>query len=274
MQDKNAVTNEYFNVPERFADLVNGFVFEGRQLVEAGDVLDRGEIISRIISEEEKMNTKTVTIVVYWGRKAWDGPRCLKEMLKLGDYPLELQKYIVDYPIHIFEVRKYAHTEHFQTDIRYVLGFLQKDRDPKALAEYVQENRETFSMLPESTYNVISKMSRSRELNKVKAKVKKEEGYDMCQAITEMIREGKREGIREGLREGKLIGIREGKREGRLTGMLEGSANMLLAVLQRLGEVSEELEKEIRGEKDLAILTQWFQQAMDAGSVAEFEQGM
>jgi len=220
MQEKDAVTKEY----------LSGFA--------------KGETLPSVI-----------TIVVYWGQEPWDGPRRLKDMINVDDYPLELQQFIVDYPIHILDVRRFEHPEVFQSDMQYVFGFLQRDRDKKGLAEYVQENKEVFSDLPESTYNVISTMSKCGELKKVKKSVKKEEGeYDMCQAITEMIEDGRTEGRFEGKREERI--------------------NMVFLALEKFGQVSKELQARIYQEKDMDVLYRWVRQALSAGSMEEFEQRM
>lgn len=222
--------------------------------------------------------TPVITIVVYWGKEPWDGPRHLKEILKLEKCPLELQKFIVDYPIHLLEVRQYADSEAFMTDIKYVFGFLQRDKNKEELSAYVEENENIFSGLKESTYNLLSVMSRCSRLKQVKKEVEKEGAYDMCEAIEGIYEDGKREGKREGQqlghRQGRRQGRREGRQEGRLLGQLEERKNMLLMILRTMGKVSEELEKKIKQEKDMGILERWSHQALDAKSMEEFLLGM
>jgi len=220
--------------------------------------LQDAEYISGFAKGEKLIST--ITIIVYWGRDVWDGPRRLKEMLDVKDYPLELQRFIVDYPIHILEVRNYEHLADFKTDIKYVFGFLQKDTDEKELADYVEQNREAFSKLTESAYNLIGEMSGMRKLKKIKTKVKSEGGYNMCQAIEKMIENGRRDGLRDGLRKGR----QQGRREER--------TNMMLLVLEKMGEVSDDLRKKIYQEKDLDVLGEWFQKAIQAKNLEEFMQ--
>ena len=40
MQEKDAVTMEYFESPARFADLVNGYIHHGEQVVKAEEVVE------------------------------------------------------------------------------------------------------------------------------------------------------------------------------------------------------------------------------------------
>ena len=138
----------------------------------------------------------------------------------------------------------------------------------------MEENERVFSRLKESTYNLLSVMSRCRRLKQVKKKVEKEGTYDMCEAIEGIYEDGKREGKREGQQLGHRQGRREGRREGRQLGQLEGSAKMLLLILGKLGAVSGELEKKIRREKDLSTLEVWSNRALDAKNMEEFLQSM
>ena len=355
MREKDAVSNVFLKDPARVADLLNGYIYHGHQVIRKEDVQNRGERVYRIKDKDRKIKaeevtldvvsevvqkmkvtivclqnqsdihyampvrvmneeaaryyeewkatedehkqeegisgaeyisgftkedklTPVITIVVYWGKNSWDGPRNLKAMMDLEKCPLELQQFIVDYPIHLLEVRQFEHSEVFMTDIKYVFGFLKRDKDKEELFAYVEENEGVFSRLKESTYNLLSVMSRCRRLKQVKKKVKKEGAYDMCEAIEGIYQDGKREGKREGQqlghRQGRRQGRREGRQEGRLLGQREGSAKMLLLILSKLGEVSCELEKRIRCEKDLSTLEAWSNRALDAKNMEEFLQGM
>lgn len=40
-----------------------------------------------------------ITIVVYFGKEPWDGPRSLKEMLDLNGLPKEIVEMVADYPL-------------------------------------------------------------------------------------------------------------------------------------------------------------------------------
>ena len=343
MRKKDAVSNVFFKDPVRVADLLNGYVYHGQQVVRSEDVHSRGERVYRIDGKDRKVEAEEVTldvvneviqrmqvtivclqnqseihyampvrvmneeasryhekwkeiadkhredkdlsgaeymsgfakddklipvitIVVYWGKRPWDGPRCLKEMLMIEKCPLELQQFIVDYPLHLLDVRRYDCAEKFTSDICHVFGFLQRDGDKDELKDYVEKNRKVFSRLGESTYNLLSVMSRCSRLKVVKKNVEKEGAYDMCEAIEGIYQDGKREGRRDGRREGK----REGKREG----IREERRDVLLMLLERLGDVTEELKKQIQQEMDMNILKVWMVKAMDAASLEEFMQSV
>lgn len=293
MQEKNAVSMEYFENPLRFADLINGYVFQGRQVVKEEDVRELMPVTARfhrkentatgkrtengnvhaqiftpdlikavfhdiqmlvillenqsdvhyampvrIMNEEGSYYHKqwrerayrhrqdkdlrgaeylsgfgkgerllpVITLVVYWGKQAWDGPKCLKEMLDMEKYPPEIRHLIADYPLHLLEVRKFEQLENFETDIKYVFGFLQRENDKQGLSDYVKDNQEAFSHLREDAYHMISVMTGFTDLNTGDIRDKENENryrreggnYDMCQAIREMMEDSKAEGIKEG----------------------------------------------------------------------------
>ncbi len=160
-------------------------------------------------SKEDRL-TPVYTIVMYFGSKPWDGPRCLKDILDLKGMPEEIIDVVADYPLHILDVRRYENYELFQTDLRLVFGFLQRERDKKALGAFIEQNREAFSKLAEDTYDMIGQFSNDKELVKRKDMFKKKEGaeVDMCQALEDM-----RADSRE---EGKLIGQEIGQKYGKL----------------------------------------------------------
>jgi hypothetical protein len=152
----------------------------------------------------------TLTLVIYFGSTPWDGPKNLKDMMDLSGLPEYLRSMIADYPIQLLEVRKYEHPEYFHTDLQYVFGFLKNASDQEKLAEYVEEHEAEFSNIDEQAYDMISCMSKSSELKIIKRNYQEDEGggVNMCQAIKDMIAEGKKEGIKEGKREG----IKEGEK--------------------------------------------------------------
>lgn len=120
-------------------------------------------------------------------------------MIDLEEYPQEIRELITDYPIHLIEVRRYEEYENFRTDLREVFGFLQRAEDKEKLSEYLESNTERFENLSTDAYDIISVMGHSEELQKMREKFHKEKGgkSNMCQAIKDMIEEGRKEGRQE-----------------------------------------------------------------------------
>ncbi len=167
---------------------------------------------------KEDRLTPVFSAVVYFGEKEWDGPLRLKEMMELDGLPEEVREKVVDYPIHVIDVRRYPHAERFRTDLRLVFGFLQRASEPEALEAFIGANRDAFTNVPEDAYDVITVMSRTRKLEQLKKEVKQEEGYDMCRAIELMVKSGEERGIRlgeeRGIRLGEKRGIKLGEERG------------------------------------------------------------
>jgi hypothetical protein len=170
--------------------------------------LKGAEFLSGFSKKDKLM--PTLTLVIYFGSTPWDGPKNLKDMMDLSGLPEYLRSMIADYPIQLLEVRKYEHPEYFHTDLQYVFGFLKNASNQEKLAEYVEEHEAEFSNIDEQAYDMISCMSKSSELKIIKRNYQEDEGggVNMCQAIKDMIAEGKKEGIKEGKREG----IKEGEK--------------------------------------------------------------
>ncbi len=152
--------------------------------------------------KEDKL-IPTITIVVYWGKEPWDGPTCLKDMMDMEAYSPELRGMIADYPIHLLEVRRLADLKVFHTDVQYVFGFLQHEHSKEKLASYIEEHEEVFHNLSEDAYDMISVMTHSRELREMREMHREGGENDMCQAIKDMIEDGRAEGRKEGRMEGQ-----------------------------------------------------------------------
>ena len=162
------------------------------------------EYLSRFGKEDKLL--PVISIVVYFGKEPWDGPRTLKEMMDLSGCPKQMQDLIVDYPICLVEARKQEHLEWFRTDLRYVFGFLARAEEKHDLRTYVEEHREAFSEMRRDAYDLVSVMANMRELELIRDQEEREGGYDMCKAIYDMIEDGRSEGRSEGLAVGREQG--------------------------------------------------------------------
>lgn len=179
--------------------------------------LTGAEFLSGIAKEEKLM--PVITIVVYFGKEPWDGPRSLKEMLDLNGLPKEISEMVADYPLYLLEVRRIKNPELFRSDFRWVIEFLQKENSKQEIREYLSQNEEIFSDLDEEAFDLITVMSDSGELRKRKKECKTESGgVNMCQAIKEMVEDGKNIGIELG----RSVGIELGRSEGIELGRSEG----------------------------------------------------
>ena len=79
-------------------------------------------------SKEDRV-LSVVSLVIYYGKKPWDGAMDLYELLDMIEVPEEMKSLVNHYPIHILDVHRFEHTEWFQTDIREVFEFIQCAND-------------------------------------------------------------------------------------------------------------------------------------------------
>ena len=83
---------------------------------------------------------------------------------------------LTKYPIHILDMRRFEIIDNFRTDLKWVIGFLQKVQNKDELQRFVTENREIFENLAEDTYNLLAIMAKSSILEMLKDDVKNAEG--------------------------------------------------------------------------------------------------
>ena len=156
-----------------------------------------------------------ITLVLYFGRKPWDGPDNLWDMMNVEEFPEAVRKYIADYPLWLIDVRRYPHPERFCTDLRVVFGFLAVDTEKDLLLEFIKKNEKEFHSLREDAYDMIAVMSHSRELMERKPDyLNRKWEVNMCQAINDLMRDEFQNGKTAGLREGRSAGLREGELNG------------------------------------------------------------
>ena len=156
-----------------------------------------------------------ITLVLYFGRKPWDGPDNLWDMMNIEEFPETVRQYIADYPLRLIDVRRYPHSERFYTDLRVVFGFLAVDSEKDALLDFIEKHEKEFHSLREDAYDMIAVMSHSRELMKRKHDYLNRKGeVNMCQAINDLMRDEFQNGKTAGLREGRSEGLREGELNG------------------------------------------------------------
>lgn len=143
-----------------------------------------------------------ITFVLYSGKEMWDGPESLKEMIDFTDVPNELQTMISDYRINLVEIRRLEDTSVFRTDVRQVFDFIRYAENKQKLKELVEQDQHYKSM-EEDAFNVVAHYTNAPELIEAKEYCGRDGKFDMCQALKELIEEGRIEGREEGREEGR-----------------------------------------------------------------------
>ena len=144
-----------------------------------------------------------VTFFLYYGEKEWDGAKDLHGLLDFKDIPEVLKEKISNYQIHVIEVRKFADTSIFKTDVKQVFDFIRYSGNKQKLKELMMSD-ESYAFLEEDACDMVLAYVGEEEMFKIKEKHKKGGKVNMCQGLREWMEEERNEGRLEGKLEGKL----------------------------------------------------------------------
>ena len=194
------------------------------------------------ISREDRF-LPVVTLVLYFG-KHWDGPRNLKDLLDLEGMLPEVRELLADYPVHVIEVGNYPYAEAFRTDLKLVFGFVQNADDKEKLRAFARAEEEALSKLAEDAYDLISVMTGTEELDRIKkAKQERKEKVNMCKAIDDMLADAREEGRKE-----TMNGLQEMIANAREEGRERGRSEMMKGLQEMIADAREEGREAARSE--------------------------
>ena len=197
-----------------------------------------------------------VTLVLYYGDE-WDGGTQLHDLLDFTDIPVELKKYVNNYSVNVINISKLENLEVFRTDLKQIFSFVKYSRDKKKLREIIEKDKEHYQQMEPEAYDMIAEYSNTGELKLIKGKNTKGGKVDMCQAIKELIEDGRNEGIMQGRSEG-----------------IEAFIESIITILQQRGNISAAFLARINMQTDIEILQKWVLLAANAKSIEEFEERM
>ena len=160
-----------------------------------GDLKTGAELLSGMKKEEKFC--PVLSLVVYYGKEPYDGATTLHEMLEWTEETGELVKYIPDYQINVFDYHNQKEFGEFHTELQLLFEFLQYASDKNALKKLLADRKKDYYNVDNETYYMIAMLTKSKELLEYSQNYEGEEGQDMCQAIREMIEEGRAEGREE-----------------------------------------------------------------------------
>ena len=149
----------------------------------------------------QKKRYPVVTLVLYFGEKRWNNPRCLHDCLEI---PEDLKAYVSDYKVNVFEIAWLSEEQVklFQSDFKYVADYfvqVRKNKEYVPSAETIDHVRETLQLLA-----VLTKDNRFEEYANTQAK--EGEKVTMSEVLDRMINEGYNRGISIGEARGISIG--------------------------------------------------------------------
>lgn len=158
---------------------------------------------------EDKLHP-VITFVFYHGNGTYNSCVTLYDMLELNKDSSAYLPYIPDYKMNLISLDS-LNERKFQTGLRELFGIMKHSSNKNKLKKYIEENSERMSRLDETTFDTITVMINHKDLQKYKKNYQSEKGeVNMCQAITEMIEEGREEGIERGIAKVVLSMIAKG----------------------------------------------------------------
>ena len=197
---------------------------------ENGDI-SGAEFLSHLKNDDRLI--PVITIVLYYGKQDWDGPVSLHQMLgldRLNKRTSYIQEYLPDYRLNLIDARNINGIDRFRTCLQQVFSMLKYNSDKKKLYQYATEHREELkNMDKDACTALLVLLGEQKRLMKIVGDSDGEEDFDMCQAIDELIADGRKEGIRIGEQMGFSKGINEGIGQGIIQG--EGKYSRLISKL-------------------------------------------
>lgn len=162
------------------------------------------------------------TLCLYHGVEEWDGPRCLKDMVDFGTAGPgrehdEWEKWFADYPMRLVCANEPTDGADFQTSLGILFALLPLRKDKAALRSLLEKDP-VYRQMDEETADTVGILMGVKGFMENRKKYKEGEGYNMCQAIKEMMEdsriEGRIEGEKTGWKEGEKAGREEEQKEG------------------------------------------------------------
>lgn len=189
------------------------------------------------ISKEDKLYP-VITLVFYYGDKAWDGSKELHGLLKESSNPKireVVERMVPNYHINLLDINSLEDTSLYKTDLQVVFGMLKYKKNRKKIEKYMQENSEFFRHVDIDTYNVLRVLLKAEKQMEA---LKGQEEVDMCEALQEIFDDGKEAGRLEG----EKIGKSQGKMELLLELVKEGDLDVSRAAA-KAGKTEAEFRK-------------------------------
>ena len=134
-----------------------------------------------------------LTIVLYFGKTHWNQPKTLKKVMRI---PPELDNYINDYKIHVFEISWLTEEQVklFRSDFRAVAEFFTQIRKNN---EYKPTDIELKHV--DEVLKLLAVFGEADEFAKLVNSKKSKEVKTMCEAIDKIEERGIEKGIEKGI---------------------------------------------------------------------------
>lgn len=143
------------------------------------------------------------TICLYHGAERWDGPRSLKEMMDFGSDEERIfwERKFSDYGMQLICVNELEDVSKFTTELKELFAVMAYRKDKSGMETFLKHHEE-YKSLDEETARTVGAVLGVNRFMENKERFKEGKGYNMCQAIQEMLQDSMNEGINQGLSQG------------------------------------------------------------------------
>ena len=179
------------------------------------------EFLSKM-RKEDRLHP-SISIVLYYSEKSWDGPMCLKDMIV--EMPEEMERIFSDYKMNLVQIRESEQYTFHNEEVRAVFEISREIFNGNL--DKINEKYRDRDLTPE-LITVIGKITDSAELVR---QGKIEEVANMCTALEKWEKENIERGTKRGIEIGTSRGIEIGTNK--------GIAKMVLTLLNK-GKTVEE----------------------------------
>ena len=172
------MVNEALEYKKQVSDIIS---FHNKEK----DINNSDEFLSGITKSD--MLTPIITVVVYLGKKKWDGPRELYDMV---DIDKRLAPYIYNYRINLVDYHDFNDFEMFYGEVKKLFTILSYRTDKNKTIEYFKKNKYM-------KYNTARLIGGLTGINTERFIIKTLKGdvIDMFEAMEEYYNDGVSEGI-------------------------------------------------------------------------------
>lgn len=144
----------------------------------------------------------TITLVLYWGNRAWNASPDLWRLFHREKIHLMARKYIDNVCMHMYPMRCLSKKirQRFQSDMRLVVDYLAEGKEYEPTNQLIMDVEGTMRMLYALTGDIdfINTIERLQECQKEGG------GVTMCEVVDKFVQRGREQGIKEGIKEGQM----------------------------------------------------------------------
>jgi len=218
MGQRDLAQNEYFKDKLRFADVCNGILFQGREVVRPEDLQEKEPDII-FYNSQEQLGEIIVDKIMMWNgicinilgiesqtkvdysmvfrlmkeealsyEKQWDGARCLYDML---DMSRDVEPYISNYKMNLFDFHDCRDFSVFKTENRLLFETLASCENKKKMYDFMKLHEEEYEKWDVLTTKLMCDLLGLKHDRIVKKVI--EEGKGMCRAVEELMEDAREE---------------------------------------------------------------------------------